>query len=331
MPARHQRCPSQVAHDRGCPRDGGVGEDDPGGTRGAGDGHGDPPRHYHQRLRGCRVHVQVHEHGHVRLREARRHPGGIQAEAHGRALRRRARELLVHRGVALQGQVPRARGRGRARYQLGPRGLPGEARRHRGASRGERGGFFVGRIRRRRRLRRRRGGQGRQGQARSRARRVRGGGPGVRGEGGERPGRSVRQQVPEGLLPVAQRRGRVVRSSSAQEARLRGEVPAAVLSHQRHRGEVRQGPRDGGGRGPAARLPEPPVPGVGHAAGDAVPEQADAGRGRGCRVVAGAQARDTPVRHVGGLPQAAGTRGVRGKGVEGRRTRGRVPDVHTVS
>ena len=72
-------------------------------------------------------------------------PEGIQAEVHGRALRRRARELLVHRGVALQGQVPRARGRGRARYQLGPRGLPGEARRHRGASRGERGGFFVGR------------------------------------------------------------------------------------------------------------------------------------------------------------------------------------------
>ena len=175
------------------------------------------------------------------------------------------------------------------------------------------GRIFRWTIRRRRRLRRRRGGQGRQGQARSRARRVRGGGPGVRGEGGERPGRSVRQQVPEGLLPVAQRRRRVVRSSGAKEARLRGEVPAAVLSHQRHRGEVRQGPRDGGGRGPAARLPEPPYLEADMPPAMRYPSRRTPGavlKGRGGQ----SPSSRYPVRHVGGLPQAAGTRSVRGRG-----------------
>ena len=126
------------------------------------------------------------------LREARRHPGG-PGRGHGRALRRRARELLVHRGCSTRSRSKNARPGARGRFR--PRGLPGEADAT-GASRGERGIFRT--IRRRRRLRRRRGRQGRDAQPRSsRPRR----GSRCSREGGERPGRSVRQQVPEGFYP----------------------------------------------------------------------------------------------------------------------------------
>ena len=70
----------------------------------------------------------------------------------------------------------------------------------------------------------------------------------------------------------------MARAGSAQETEHRGEVPPALLPHQRHGGTVRQGGNHRGGCGPVTGLPEPPVPGERHASRDEVPEQEDARR-----------------------------------------------------
>ena len=189
-----------MAHDRGCPRDGGVGEDDPADESRR--GHGDPPRHYHQRLRGCRVHVKSTNMGTYVYEKLDAIPEEIQAGLMDELSDVGLVNCWYIAGLLYKVKFQSARP-GRARYQLGPRGLPGEARRHRGASRGERGGFsladppasrddYADDE------------DGRAAKARRRAALVASAaGSGVRGEAANVPG--VRSStVPEGLLPVAQ-------------------------------------------------------------------------------------------------------------------------------